>query len=382
MHMRNLDWLAYAGLAVLLAACGQDGKQAGPAGDTGEKAAGDGEKVVNIYNWSDYIDEDTIPNFEKETGIKVRYDVFDSNEVVEAKLLAGNSGYDVVVPSASFLERQIKAGVFQPIDKSKLKNYGNLDEDILERVAKHDPGNEHAVPYMWGTTGFGYNVAQIEKAMPDAPTDSLKMLMDPDTVKHFQSCGVTFLDDPAEVFAMTRNYLGLDPNSDDEGDLKKAEEHLMKIRPYIRYFHSSRQIDDLANGEICLAMGYSGDMFIARDRAAEADNGVEIEYVIPEEGTIIWFDMMAIPADAPHPNNAYAFIDYILRPETAAAISNYVFYANPNKASLDLVDDEVKNDPAIYPTDEVKERLFPDLADPPAYTRLENRAWTRVKTGQ
>jgi putrescine transport system substrate-binding protein len=362
-------------MAVLLASCDRDGDQAGTAG-------GAEEPVVNIYNWSDYIDEETIPGFENETGIKVRYDVFDSNEVVEAKLLAGNSGYDIVVPSASFLERQIKAGVFRPIDKDGLENYGNLDEDILQRVALHDPANAHAVPYMWGTTGIGYNVEQVAKAMPDAPTGSWKMMLDPDTVKTFQSCGVTVLDDPAEVFAITRHYLELDPNSDDEGDLQKAEEHLMKIRPFVRYFHSSRQIDDLANGEICMAMGYSGDMFIARDRAAEAENALEIEYVIPEEGTIIWFDMMAIPADAPHPNNAHAFIDYILRPETAAAISNYVFYANPNAASLEFVDDEVKNDPAIYPTEEVKSRLFPDLADSPEYTRLENRAWTRVKTGQ
>lgn len=375
MHKKIVHPVTCLAMAVLLASCDRDGDQAGTAG-------GAEEPVVNIYNWSDYIDEETIPGFENETGIKVRYDVFDSNEVVEAKLLAGNSGYDIVVPSASFLERQIKAGVFRPIDKDGLENYGNLDEDILQRVALHDPANAHAVPYMWGTTGIGYNVEQVAKAMPDAPTGSWKMMLDPDTVKTFQSCGVTVLDDPAEVFAITRHYLGLDPNSDDEGDLQKAEEHLMKIRPFVRYFHSSRQIDDLANGEICMAMGYSGDMFIARDRAAEAENALEIEYVIPEEGTIIWFDMMAIPADAPHPNNAHAFIDYILRPETAAAISNYVFYANPNAASLEFVDDEVKNDPAIYPTEEVKSRLFPDLADSPEYTRLENRAWTRVKTGQ
>ncbi len=340
------------------------------------------EAVLNVYNWSDYIAEDTIANFEERTGIKVNYDVFDSNEVLEAKLLAGNSGYDVVVPAASFLERQITAGVFATLDRSKLGNYGNLDATILARVAAHDPGNEHAVPYMWGTTGFGYNVAEVESIMSDAPTDSWRMLFDPDVVAELADCGVTLLDAPTEVFANLMGYLGRDPNSEGPEDVELFEKHLLEVRPHIRYFHSSQNINDLANGEICVAMGWSGDMLIARDRAVEAGQGVDIAYTIPKEGAVIWFDNLAIPSDAPHPENAHLFLDYMMEAEVAAAISNYVFYANANSASLPYVDDEVKSDPSIYPSDAVKENLFADLADSPAFTRLLTRAWTRVKTGQ
>lgn len=340
------------------------------------------EKVLNVYNWSDYIAEDTIANFEKQTGIKVNYDVFDSNEVLEAKLLAGNSGYDVVVPSAGFMERQIQAGVFAKLDKGKLKNYGNLDKEILERVAAHDPGNDHSIPYMWGTTGFGYNINKVKETMPDAPVDSWAMLFDPNVVSKLQGCGVTLLDAPTEVFANLMGYLGRDPNSEKKEDVALFEEHMLKVRPYIKYFHSSQNINDLANGEICVAMGWSGDMLIARDRADEAGQGVEIAYVIPKEGAVMWFDNLAIPSDAPHPANAHLFLDYIMEPKVAAAISNYVFYANANSASLPDVDEEVKTDPGIYPTDEVKANLFPDLADSPKFTRLLTRAWTKIKTGQ
>jgi putrescine transport system substrate-binding protein len=340
------------------------------------------EKILNVYNWSDYIAEDTIANFEKQTGIKVNYDVFDSNEVLEAKLLAGNSGYDVVVPSAGFMERQIQAGVFAKLDKSQLKNYGNLDKDILERVAAHDPGNEHSIPYMWGTTGFGYNINKVKEAMPDAPVDSWAMLFDPNVVSKLSSCGVTLLDAPTEIFANLMRYLGRDPNSEKKEDIDLFTEHMLKIRPYIKYFHSSQNINDLANGEICVAMGWSGDMLIARDRADEAKQGVEIAYVIPKEGAVMWFDNLAIPTDAPHPGNAHLFIDYIMEAEVAAAISNYVFYANGNSASLAYVEDDVKTDPGIYPSAEVKANLFPDLADSPKFTRLLTRAWTKVKTGQ
>ena len=340
------------------------------------------EKVLNVYNWSDYIAEDTIANFEERTGIKVNYDVFDSNEVLEAKLLAGNSGYDVVVPSAGFMERQIQAGVFAELDRGKLANYGNLDEEILERVSAHDPGNAHAIPYMWGTTGFGYNVNMVKEAMPGAPVDSWAMLFDPDVVSKLQSCGVTLLDAPTEVFSNLMAYLGRDPNSESAEDIKLFEEHMLKVRPYIKYFHSSQNINDLANGEICVAMGWSGDMLIARDRADEANQGIEINYVIPKEGAVIWFDNLAIPSDAPHPENAHMFLDYIMEPEVAAAISNYVFYANANSASVEFIDEAVKTDPGIYPTAEVKKKLFPDLAESPKFTRLLTRAWTKVKTGQ
>lgn len=345
-------------------------------------AAAEEEKVLNVYNWSDYIAEDTINNFEEKTGIKVNYDVFDSNEVLEGKLLAGSTGYDIVVPTGSFLERQIQAGVFAKLDKSKLENYGNLDKEILDRVAAHDPENAHAIPYMWGTTGFGYNINKVKEAMPDAPVDSWDMLFNPDVVSKFKDCGVTLLDAPTEIFANLMGYLGRDPNSEKKEDVKLFEEHMLKVRPSIRYFHSSQNINDLANGEICVSMGWSGDMLQSRDRADEAEQGVEIAYVIPKEGAVIWFDNLAIPSDAPHPENAHLFLDYIMEPEVTAAISNYVFYANGNSASLPYVVDDVKTDPGIYPSDAVKAKLFPDLADSPKFTRLLTRAWTKIKTGQ
>ncbi len=340
------------------------------------------EKVLNVYNWSDYIAEDTIANFEAETGIKVNYDVYDSNEVLESKLIAGSSGYDVVVPSAPFLERQIQAGVFSVLDRSKLTNYGNLDTEILAAMAAHDPDNAHSVPYTWGTDGLGYNVAKVEAALPGAPVDSWDMLLNPEVVEKLASCGVTILEAPTEVFGIVMAYLGKDPLSNDTKDVDLFKEHMMKIRPFIKYFHSSQNINDLANGEVCVSMGYSGDMLIARDRAAEADNGVEVKYVIPKEGTVIWFDSLAIPADAPHPDNAHQFINYMMQPEVIAAVSNYVFYANANSASLEFVSDDVKNDPGIYPSEAVKSSLFPDLADGRKFTRALSRAWTTIKTGQ
>jgi len=289
------------------------------------------EKVLNVYNWSDYM---------------------------------------------------IQAGVFAKLNKGNLKNYGNLDKEILGLVGAHDPGNEHAIPYMWGTTGFGYNIKKVKEAMPNAPTDSWSMLFDPDVVSKLKGCGVTLLDAPTEVFANLMGYLGRDPNSEKKEDVKVFQEHMLKVRPYIKYFHSSQNINDLANGEICVAMGWSGDMLIARDRADEAGQGIEIAYVIPKEGAVMWFDNLAIPSDAPHPSNAHMFIDYIMEPEAVAAISNYVFYANGNSASLPYVDDEVKTDPGIYPSAEVKANLFPDLADSAKFTRLLTRAWTKIKTGQ
>lgn len=345
-------------------------------------ASAEEEQVLNVYNWSDYVAEDTISNFEERTGIKVNYDVFDSNEVLEAKLLAGNTGYDIVVPSASFMERQIKAGVFRKLDRPALTNWDNLDPEIMARVALHDPDNAHSLPLMWGTTGIGYNDAMVAKALPDAPVDSYAMLFDPDVISKLASCGVTLLDSPTEVFSAALVYLGKDPNSEDLEDLKAAEEVLSKIRPHIRYIHSSQQINDLANGEICVAMGWSGDIMIAADRAEEADNGIEIAYSIPEEGTIIWFDMLAIPSDAPHPGNAHLFINYLLEPQVIADITDYVYYANPNRASMPLVDVEIADDPGIYPTDAVKAKLFPDLAHSSRFTRTQTRAWTRFKTGQ
>ncbi|MEQ9640628.1 MAG: polyamine ABC transporter substrate-binding protein [Alphaproteobacteria bacterium] len=338
------------------------------------------DKVLNIYNWSDYIAEGTIAGFEQEYGIKVNYDVYDSNEILEGKLLAGKSGYDIVVPTASFLERQLAAGIFAKIDKSKLKNYGNLDPGIMARLREHDPDNAHAVPYMWGTTGFGFNVAKVaERLGADAATDTWSLIFDPAKAAKLADCGISMLDAPNEVFDIARNYLGLNPISTETADLDKAVALLSQVRPHIKYYHSSSYIDDLANGELCVAMGWSGDVFQAIDDAAD---GVEVRYVIPKEGAVIWFDVMAIPADAPHKDAAHLFIDYILRPDVVAKISDEVFYANPNAAATALVSDEVKGDPAIYPPPEVQARLFADKAPTGRFARSQTRAWTKVKTGQ
>ena len=340
------------------------------------------EPVLNVYNWSDYIAEDTIANFEAQTGIKVNYDVFDSNEVLEAKLLTGSTGYDIVVPSAYFLERQIQAGLFLKLDRSKLPNWDNLDTAVMDRVQASDPGNEHAIVYLWGTTGLGYNVDMIAERMPDAPIDGWDALFDPEIVSKFADCGVSVLDAPTEMVPAALRYLGLEPTSQDLDDLAKAEELLTSIRPYIRYFHSSQYISDLANGDICLAVGWSGDVLQARDRAAEADAGVTIGYTIPKQGSMMWFDMMAVPVDAPHPDNAHKFLNYIMEPEVAAAVTDYVFYANANAASTDLIDPEVTGDPAIYPSEEVKANLYVTHANTPQYDRALTRAWTRIRTGQ
>jgi putrescine transport system substrate-binding protein len=369
-----------AALAALLAACGGGDKK--PAGEAAAPAAPKAEeKVLNVFNWSDYIAEDTQANFEKQTGIKVNYDVFDGNEVLETKLLAGRTGYDVVVPSASFLERQIKAGVFMKLDKSKLPNLKNMDPEIMQRIAlAHDPGNEHAVPYLWGTTGIGYNVDKVKKALGTDKIDSWAAIFDPKNAAKLKDCGMTLLDAPSETTDSMLIFLGMDPNSEKTEDLKAAEEALMKIRPYVRYLHSSQYINDLANGEICVVLGWSGDVIQARDRADEANKGVHIAYTIPKEGAIMWFDMLAIPADAPHPDNAHQFINYLMDPAVIAGVSNYVAYANGNAASLPMVDESVKGDPTIYPTPEVK--LYPHLAESQEFSRLLNRAWTRFRTGQ
>ncbi len=355
--------------------------QASGAAPSGPAAPAE-DKILNVYNWSDYIDPQVIEDFQKETGIKVRYDVFDSNEVLETKLLTGNSGYDVVVPSAYFLERQIKAGVFQKLDKSKLPNLANLDPGITQLAAGHDPGNDHSVVYMWGTTGIGYDAARVRRILPDAPVDSWRLIFDPAVIAKFKGCGVSVLDDPTDMVATVLLYLGKDPNSQSEADLKLAEEKLLAIRPFIRTINSSAYIEGLANGEYCIAVGYSGDMLQARDRAADAGKPVQIEYSIPKEGALMWFDTLAIPADAKHPQNAHLFIDYLLRPDVAARNSNFVNYANANARATDLVNEDLRSDPGIYPTPETKARLKPNLAKSPEFTRQLNRAWTRFTTGR
>ena len=377
--MRNIyrSGLLVAAVAVVVVGCGKK--------EDGEKAAGPPppeEKILNVYNWSDYIAEDTVANFEKETGIKVNYDVFDSNEVLETKLLAGKTGYDVVVPSASFLERQIKAGVFMQLDKSKLPNLKNMDPDIMQRVALHDPDNAHAVPYLWGTTGIGYNPDKVKVALGVDHIDSWATIFEPENATKLKDCGIAMLDAPTEVFLSALIYLGKDPNGQNEENLQLAQDLLMKVRPYVRYFHSSQYINDLANGEICVALGWSGDILQAQARGAEAENPVNVAYSIPKEGALVWFDMLAIPADAPHPDNAHQFINYVMEPAVIAGISNYVAYANGNAVSFDMIDESVRTDPGVYPVPEVKSKLYPLLAESQEYSRLSNRAWTTVRTGQ
>ncbi len=340
------------------------------------------ERVVNVYNWSDYIDESILTDFTKETGIKVVYDVFDSNETVETKLLAGGTGYDIVVPTGTFLGRQIQAGVFQKLDKSKLPNLVHMWPEISERLTKYDPGNEHAINYMWGTTGIGYNVDKIKERMPDAPIGSWDLVFKPEVVSKFADCGIFVLDTPEEIIPAALNYLGLNPDSDNADDIEKAGELLATIKPYITKFHSSEYINALANGDACIAVGWSGDILQARDRAAEANNGVTVEYTIPKEGALMWFDNMAIPADAKNVAEAHEFLNYMMRPEVIAKASNYVFYANGNKDSQPLLNKEVLEDTAIYPDAETIQKLYTVSTKDAKINRIQNRVWTKVKSGR
>ena len=337
---------------------------------------------VRVYNWSDYIDEDLLTKFEEETGLDLIYDVLDSNEVLETKMLAGGSGYDVVVPTGSFLARQIQAGAFQKLDKSKLPNIVNLWPVITERVARYDPGNEYAINYMWGTTGIGTNVTKVREILgDDAPIDSLALVFDPANMEKLAECGVMFLDAPDEMIPAALKYLGEDPNSMDEAVVTRAEEAFAPIRPYISKFHSSEYIEALANGEICVAFGWSGDILQARDRAAEADNGIEIEYHAPKEGALMWFDEMAIPADAPNPDGAHAFLNFIMDAHNMADASNYVYYANGNLASQEFLNEDVIGDTAIYPDEATLENLYVKDGYDAKLQRTVTRMWTKIKSG-
>ncbi|GAB6388786.1 polyamine ABC transporter substrate-binding protein [Stutzerimonas marianensis] len=337
---------------------------------------------VHIYNWSDYIGETTLEEFEKETGIKPVYDVFDSNETLEGKLLAGRTGYDVVVPSNHFLGKQIKAGAFQKLDRSKLPNWENLDPSLLKQLEKNDPGNAYAAPYLWGTNGIGYNVEQVTTALGIEKVDSWAVIFEPENAKKLAGCGIALLDSADEMIPAMLNYLGLDPNSENPDDYAKAEAKLLEIRPYVRYFHSSKYVSDLANGNICIAAGFSGDVFQAAARADEAGKGIDIAYSIPKEGGNLWFDMLAIPADAQNVEQAHTFINYLLKPEVIASVSDYVGYANPNVKADALMDQEVRNDPAVYPPQAVLDRLYVSAELPPKVMRLMTRTWTKVKSGQ
>lgn len=347
---------------------------------TGAKAQ---ERVVNVYNWSDYIDPKVLEDFTRETGIKVVYDTYDNNEIVETKLLTGKSGYDIVVPTGPFLQRMSKANIFAKLDKSKLPNLKNAWPEIMQRIAAYDSDNEHAINYMWGTTGIGVNVQKVrERLGPDQPLNTWDLLMNPEIAAKLKDCGIYVLDSAEDVFPGILNYVGVNPDSKKQEDLQKAGDALMKVRGNIRKFHSSEYINSLANGDICMAVGYSGDILQARKRAEEAKNGVEVGYFIPKEGALMWFDNMSIPADAPHPEEALEFIDFMLRPEVAAANSDFVSYASGNLPARELVKPEIRDNPGIYPDDATFQRLFTATAFDEKSQRILTRQWTRIKSGK
>lgn len=339
--------------------------------------------TVKIYNWTDYIAPDTVANFTKETGIKAVYDVYDSNETLDGKLMTGKSGYDIVVPSNHFMAKQIQAGALKKLDKSQLPNWKNLNPVLMKALEVNDPGNEHGFPYMWGSTGIGYNSAKVKAVLGDnAPLDSWDLIFKPEYMEKLAKCGVAILDNGPELLPITLNYLGLPHHSQKADDYKTAQAALLKVRPYVRYFHSSKYVGDLANGEICVAVGFSGDILQAATRAKEAGNGVEVKYSIPKEGSPMWFDMVAMPADAPNEEAGYAFMNYLLRPEVIAGVSNYVKYANGNSASDAQVNPDIKADPTIYPPEEVMAKLFALEAMPMKLDRIRTRVWSTVKTGK
>ena len=337
---------------------------------------------VRVYNWSDYIDEELLTKFEEETGIDLIYDVFDSNEVLETKMLAGSSGYDVVVPSGTFLQRQISAGAFQELDAAQLPNAENLWGVIKDRTAQYDPGNAYSINYMWGTTGIGVNVGKVTEILgDDAPINSLELVFNPEYMEKLAACGVHFLDAPAEIIPAALNYIGEDPDSQDPDVIAKTEAVLSAVRPYIQKFHSSEYINALANGDICVAVGWSGDILQARDRAADAENGVEVAYNAPTEGALMWFDQMAIPADAPNPTGAHKFLNFIMDAQNMADASNYVYYANGNEASQPLLLEDVIGDTAIYPDEATLENLYTTTPYDARVQRTVTRLWTKIKSG-
>lgn len=340
------------------------------------------DRVVNVYNWSDYIDDEVLAQFTEETGIRVVYDNYDDNTILETKLLTGDSGYDIAVPTDSTMSRLILSGALQKLDKSKIPNLANQWPLIAERLSSYDPGNEYATNYMWGTTGLGINVDMVtERLGEDADLDTWDLLFDPEVAAKLADCGIHMLDSAEDVIQTTLNYIGLEPDSKNPDEIQQAGEVLRAIRPYIQKFHSSEYINALANGDICVAMGYSGDILQARDRAEEAGNNVEVAYIIPREGALMWFDSFVIPADAPHVDEAHEFIDFMLRPEVAAANTNYVYYANGNIASKDLIDAEVLEDTSIYPDDETLDRLFTSTTYEQRVQTVITRLWTSVKAG-
>jgi putrescine transport system substrate-binding protein len=338
--------------------------------------------VLNLYIWSDYLAPDTVPNFEKRTGIKVHVAYFDTNETLEARIMAGNSGFDVVVPTAPYLQRQIRSGAYLPLDRTRLPNLANLDPALMARVARNDPGNAHAVVYAWGTIGVGYNEKRLEAALPAGHPDSWRLIFDPALAARLAPCGISLIDDPAGIVRLVLKYLGRDTDAPNARDLADAEAALLRIRPYIRTIDSVSNIDALANGDICIAVAYNGDFVQARKRALEAANGIKVNFLIPDEGALLWFDMLAIPRDAPHAANAHRFINYLMEPRVIADISNFTGFANANRGARPLLDHAIAANPTVYPTPDQQRRLFVQGMDSPDQSRAITRLWQKFKTAQ
>lgn len=361
--------------AALLAACGGSDEALAPA-------PGAGDRVVHVYNWTDYIGSTTAADFTARTGIRVVYDTYDSNELVETKLLTGRTGYDVVFPTATILARMARIGVFLELDKARLPNLANIDPDIMARMSGYDPGNLFAIPYMWGTTGLGYNPDMVKTALGSDTIESWGAVFDPAIAAKLAACGITMLDAPEDVFEAAEIYLGTSPSNEDLGELGAAEALVAKVRPYVRSFDSAQHLNALAGGDVCVSLSWSGLMLQARDRGAAAVRPVTVRYAIPREGAPMWFDTAAIPADAPHPDNAHAFLDYLMDPEVIAAVSSEIRYASANAAALPLVAADMRDDPSIFPPPGVRAKLHVSVMRSQEYSRHLNRAWTRVKTGQ
>ncbi len=368
MRRRARRVLMFGMVAAVLSGCGKSGH------------TGDDAQVLNLYTWADYLAPDTLANFEKQTGIKVHVSYFDTNETLEARIMTGNSGFDVVVPTAPYLERQILSGAYLPLDKSKLPNLTNLDPALMAQVAANDPGNVHSVIYAWGTIGIGYNVKQVADALPEGRPQSWRLVFDPAIASRLAPCGISLIDDPAGIVRLALKYLGRNTDTPSADDLAAAESTLLKVRPFIRTIDSVSNIEAIANGDICVAVAYNGDFVQARKRALEAKNGIQVDFLIPEEGTLLWFDMLAIPRNAAHAANAYRFINYILEPRVIADISNFTGFANPNSAALPLLDRAIAANPTVYPTQDQRRRLFVQKMDSPDESRAITRLWQKFKT--
>ena len=379
MNLNNVLAASLLCLAASISGCGRTGTGS-PAG--GASPGADDGKVVDLYNWSDYIAPATAQEFETRTGIKLRVSTFETNETLESRLMTGDSGYDVVVPTAPFMERQIRSGAYQPLDKKLLPNLANLDPALMARVALNDPGNVHSVIYMWGTYGIGYNVKQVTGALGGPPPNGWALLFDPAYAARLQKCGIGTLDAPAGVIRLVLKYLGRDPNAPTPGDLADAESILMKVRPYIRSINTTNIIESIANGDFCIALGYNGDFVQARNRARDAKNGVQIAFMIPREGSLLWFDMLAIPKNAPHAGNALVLINFLMDPHVIAQISNYIGFANANIAATPFLDPSIASDPIIFPPPDQRQRLFVETEDSPEQARALTRIWEKFKTGQ